>query len=177
MRRRQQGESVSDSAILMAHPELATELETLLRRLRFISRGPERPAEDRPGMPTAAGPPLNIRCPRCTSAVPMSADTEWDEYFAPHVAIPFRLVPYHMLTAAGLAGVAHFELHRPLGAGSFGEVWEAHDTRLDRLVAVKLPHRSELSARDAELFLREARAACAAPTPKHRSGVRDRPRR
>ena len=46
-----------------------------------------------------------------------------------------------------------------MGEGGFGEVWEAYDTKLDRHVAVKLPRRGELSPREAELFLREARAA------------------
>ncbi len=55
--------------------------------------------------------------------------------------------------------VAHFELQRRLGEGSFGEVWEAEDTKLLRQVAVKLPRRGELTVRETELFLREARAA------------------
>ena len=50
-----------------------------------------------------------------------------------------------------------------LGAGGFGEVYKARDTRLERTVAIKL-----LSSPDAELkvrFLREAKAIAALTHP------------
>ena len=45
------------------------------------------------------------------------------------------------------------------GRARFGAVWEANDPQLDRTVALKIPRRGELTAAEAELFLREARAA------------------
>ena len=54
--------------------------------------------------------------------------------------------------------MAHFELVSQLGAGSFGTVWEARDTTLDRRVAVKIPRKGQLDTLQAEQFLREARA-------------------
>jgi serine/threonine protein kinase/tetratricopeptide (TPR) repeat protein len=57
-----------------------------------------------------------------------------------------RLGPYEILT--------------PLGAGGMGEVYKARDTRLDRLVAIKvLPGHLTASAAARERFLREARSA------------------
>jgi len=57
-----------------------------------------------------------------------------------------RLGPYEVLT--------------PLGAGGMGEVWKARDTRLDRLVAIKV-----LKDKFSERFEREARAVAALNHP------------
>ena len=54
----------------------------------------------------------------------------------------------------------NFELLRPVGQGAFGTVYRAHDVKLDRTVAIKVPHRSAFRSReDEERFLREARSA------------------
>ena len=45
-----------------------------------------------------------------------------------------------------------------LGLGAFGSVWKAKDTLLDRIVAIKIPRKSQLNNIEAEQFLREARA-------------------
>jgi serine/threonine protein kinase len=55
--------------------------------------------------------------------------------------------------------VGHFQLVEQLGMGSFGAVWKAHDTELDRTVAVKIPRKGQLSQEETDAFLREARAA------------------
>jgi serine/threonine protein kinase/tetratricopeptide (TPR) repeat protein len=56
--------------------------------------------------------------------------------------------------------LGRFRLLAPVGLGAFGEVWRAHDTKLDRLVALKLPHAALLAApASLERFHREARAA------------------
>src|SRR6185295_4859998 len=57
-----------------------------------------------------------------------------------------RLGPYEILSA--------------LGAGGMGEVWKARDTRLDRLVAIKVSQ-----SRFSERFEREARAIAAVNHP------------
>jgi serine/threonine protein kinase len=53
-----------------------------------------------------------------------------------------------------------FELLEELGSGSFGVVFRARDTELDRLVAIKLLRAGRLASRaDLDRFLREARSA------------------
>ena len=57
-------------------------------------------------------------------------------------------------------------MRRELGAGQFGMVYLAHDSKLDRLVALKVPHaQSFTSPRAVERFEREARAAAALRHP------------
>jgi serine/threonine-protein kinase len=59
-----------------------------------------------------------------------------------------------------------FLLLELLGKGGCGMVWRAHDTELDRVVAVKVPHASLLmSAVLRERFRREARAAAQVSHP------------
>jgi len=63
-------------------------------------------------------------------------------------------------TAAGPRKLGHFELLEQVGRGGFGAVWKAHDTQLDRIVAVKVPHGGALGwVGGPDGSLREARAA------------------
>jgi len=55
--------------------------------------------------------------------------------------------------------IAHFQLIEKIGSGAMGEVWKARDTRLHRLVAIKLPRAGQLNEADLHRFLREGRAA------------------
>ncbi len=67
--------------------------------------------------------------------------------------------------AAWLAGdgprkMGKFELLEQLGTGSFGYVFRARDTELDRPVAIKIMRAGSLASReDVDRFLREARSA------------------
>jgi protein kinase-like protein len=75
-------------------------------------------------------------------------------------------------SAAAPAGPAtpgrlgHYEIHRVLGEGGMGIVYEAEDTRLHRIVALKLlsPHMAG-DARQRERLKHEARAAAALTHP------------
>jgi serine/threonine protein kinase len=62
--------------------------------------------------------------------------------------------------------VAHYRLKEPLGSGAMGEVWLAEDTRLHRLVALKmLPRKDAGDAEAASRLLREARVASSLSHP------------
>src|ERR1700752_490343 len=67
-----------------------------------------------------------------------------------------------MATGAGTR-FGPYEIQSPLGAGGFGEVYKARDTRLDRTVAIKI-----LPSADPELkarFEREAKAIASLTHP------------
>src|SRR5687767_943570 len=60
-----------------------------------------------------------------------------------------------------------YEILGPLGRGGMGEVYKARDTRVDRVVAVKILPSSSAGAFDAEgRFEREARALAALSHPR-----------
>jgi len=58
-----------------------------------------------------------------------------------------------MSTAVPGTRFGPYELLSPAGAGGMGEVWKARDTRVDRLVAIKISQKQF-----SERFEREARA-------------------
>jgi len=68
------------------------------------------------------------------------------------------------LTAGTILG--QYEIRSPLGAGGMGEVYRAHDTRLDRDVAIKVLPESLTSDSDRmRRFEQEARATAALNHP------------
>src|SRR4029079_15516137 len=70
-----------------------------------------------------------------------------------------------------------YRIHRPLGQGGMGTVFLAHDTLLDRVVAIKFISRLQAHGKARERFLVEARAAARLTHPNavqvHRVGLLD----
>lgn len=102
---------------------------------------------------------MHIRCPHCHSAVEDVGDEQFTDVTCPSCGSAFNLIPSTESYTPTTRSIGHFELLEQVGAGSFGSVWKARDTELDRLVAIKIPRRDQIGSGDAELFLREARAA------------------
>jgi len=103
---------------------------------------------------------MRIRCPHCLEGVEVVADDPLVELDCPACGSCFSLAATCNEDAEheGKA-IGHFELLEELGWAAFGSVWKARDTKLDRIVAVKLPRKERLNGDEAERFLREARTA------------------
>lgn len=104
---------------------------------------------------------MRIRCPHCQQRVEVLDDDPLVEVDCPSCDSSFSLVGGSCETTEAwqTRTIDHFELLDELGRGAFGSVWKAHDSELDRFVAVKLPRKEQLSGDEAEQFVREARAA------------------
>jgi WD40 repeat protein len=129
--------------------------ETLGERLRAFSSAPTARNDDSCLEPPATGP----RCPHCLHSIHPTTDAA--VLSCPECGGSFRVAQVATARPAdSLRQLGRFQLLECVGRGSFGAVWRARDTELDRIVAVKVPHASLLSsARTVERFRREARAA------------------
>src|SRR4026209_1681 len=71
-----------------------------------------------------------------------------------------------MVKAILETNIAHYRIMEPIGAGGMGAVYKAYDTKLQRVVALKLPPSEYISQQDRRRrFFQEARAASALNHP------------
>ncbi|MCI0358938.1 MAG: protein kinase, partial [Planctomycetaceae bacterium] len=102
---------------------------------------------------------MHVRCPHCHNAIEIVGDSELTDVTCPSCGSSFNLLPDTESYSPVTRSIGHFQLLEQIGTGAFGTVWKAKDSELDRLVAVKIPRRDQIAPEDAEMFLREARAA------------------
>jgi serine/threonine-protein kinase len=165
---RVEGESVSEEELIDTHTDLMPELARELAKLRMIEAGRQR--AEHPGAfaetmehdsrETPSGH-LRVFCPHCRNPFEIVIDAPFADVSCSSCGNRFSLVGEADDSPApqAITTIGHFQLIQRLGIGGFGTVWKAHDTKLDRLVAVKIPRRGQLEAADVESFLREARVA------------------
>jgi serine/threonine protein kinase len=104
---------------------------------------------------------MYIRCPHCRNPIEVVDDDRLQDLTCPSCGSSFNLLPDDTVSrqTAVQRTLGRFELVERIGVGAFGEVWTAGDSELDRVVAIKLPRKCQLTAEEAEAFLREARSA------------------
>jgi tRNA A-37 threonylcarbamoyl transferase component Bud32 len=115
--------------------------DRLVEQLQDLPAGPPSPDDELP--------PHMLDAARGAMSRPAAADIIVD----PGLHVARRL-------AGGPCRLGKFELLAELGVGSFGYVFRARDTELDRTVALKIQRTGSIAGREeAERFHREARSA------------------
>lgn len=104
---------------------------------------------------------MHIHCPNCHHGIEVVQDVPLETFTCPSCGSKLSTGDAETVTYSPekVAMMGHFELLDPVGRGHFGTVWRAHDTELERVVAVKIPRTADLSEDERQFFLREARAA------------------
>jgi len=114
------------------------------------------------GHPGETEPPLGagLTCP-CRQQSLATADALSGSVHCDKCGNSFRLEQMRQdATIDEIRVIGRFQLLDRVGKGSFGTVWRARDTQLDRIVALKVPHPYVLaSGLDTDRVGREARVA------------------
>jgi tRNA A-37 threonylcarbamoyl transferase component Bud32 len=106
---------------------------------------------------------MHLACPSCQNLIELVETTPTEDVLCPSCGSSFRLEKGSTTAwtpPRGQRNVGRFELLDVVGTGAFGTVYQARDTELDRVVALKIPRAGSLATpQDRDRFLREARSA------------------
>jgi tRNA A-37 threonylcarbamoyl transferase component Bud32/ribosomal protein S27E len=110
---------------------------------------------------------MHIRCPHCHNPIELVDSDPLTDISCPDCGSTFSLLSGETATytPGAVNTIGHFQLLESVGGGHFGTVWRARDTKLDRIVAVKVPRRGQIEGTEAEMFIREARSAAQVKHP------------
>ena len=151
--------------LITAERDLRRRREPGLALEEYWERFPQYRAELLPtrrgGCPTGTTLLLRRACPQCHEPLAVPADGSPDEAICPSCGAVIRLDPGHPAPGPLFPSrLGRYELLEELGRGSFGVVYRARDTELDRVVALKVPRAGRLATpEEVDRFLREARSA------------------
>ena len=89
---------------------------------------------------------MQVRCPHCHTPIGLSGDSGLSDIACPSCGSNFSLLPSEDTVPyePGTKSIGHFDLVQQIGVGTFGSVWRATDTDLDRTVAIKIPRKGQL---------------------------------
>jgi WD40 repeat protein/tRNA A-37 threonylcarbamoyl transferase component Bud32 len=111
------------------------------------------------GAPRTMAAEQFLRCPHCQNPVQLLGD-KGNDVICSGCGGSFRVEDFQQeSTVEEIRKLGRFQLLDRVGRGAFGAVWRARDTKLDRVVALKIPYGSVLTEpRYQERFEREMRA-------------------
>lgn len=114
---------------------------------------------------------MQFRCPNCRNPIRVANENDRDETFkllscpSCNSKISFGAEVTETISTNSGVMIAHYEIQETLGSGSFGTVYKAWDTELQRGVAIKVPRYEDTTAEMTQGFLREARSAASVTHP------------